>query len=144
MSPGLLTRFPNLAPDNPDKTFQLEGTPNYVVGSANFPLTSFNSVDSNEPATRFDVNDVISSQGVFNAVFQDVSTNGKTAADGCVNQPDPDGFNIHGINTRRVEPRNSPTVINAVFNFRIFWDGRGNNVFNGGDPFGLRNAASLV
>jgi cytochrome c peroxidase len=35
-------------------------------------------------------------------------------------------------------------VINAVFNFRNFWDGRGNNVFNGGDPFGLRNTASLV
>lgn len=77
-------------------------------------------------------------------MFQDVTTAGKTSADVCINQPDPDGFSIHGINTRRVEPRNSPSVINAVFNFRNFWDGRGNNVFNGGDPFGLRNTASLV
>jgi cytochrome c peroxidase len=35
-------------------------------------------------------------------------------------------------------------VINAVFNFRNFWDGRGNNVFNGGDPFGMRNAQPQV
>lgn len=144
VSPGLLTRFPNLAPDNPDKTFQVGGGPNYSLGTGDFPLTTFNPVSSNDPAARLDVNDVISSQGVFNAVFQDVATAGKTAADVCANQPDPDGFSIHGINTRRVEPRNSPSVVNAVFNFRNFWDGRGNNVFNGGDPFGLRNSAALV
>ncbi|MFD2272955.1 cytochrome c peroxidase [Undibacterium arcticum] len=31
-----------------------------------------------------------------------------------------------------MEPRNTPTVINATFNFRNFWDGRANNMFNGG------------
>lgn len=44
------------------------------------------------------------------------------------------------LRLRQVEPRNSPTVINAVYNFRNFWDGRANNVFNGSDPFGLRSA----
>jgi cytochrome c peroxidase len=144
ISPGLLSRFTNLAPDNPDRTFQLGGAPNYVLSEKDFPLTKFDPVGSNDPAVRTDVNDVISSQGVFNAVFKDIATVGKTSTDVCANQPDPDGFSIHGINTRRVEPRNSPTVINAVFNFRNFWDGRGNNVFNGGDPFGLRNSAPLV
>jgi cytochrome c peroxidase len=39
-------------------------------------------------------------------------------------------------NVRRVEPRNTPTVINAVFNFSNFWDGRANFIFNGESPFG--------
>jgi hypothetical protein len=52
VSPGLLTRFPNLAPDNPDKTFQLGGGPNYTSAAADFPLTSFNPVSSNDPAAR--------------------------------------------------------------------------------------------
>jgi cytochrome c peroxidase len=137
VSPGLLTRFPNSMVENPDKTFQLGGGPNHVLDASNFPMTNDNT------AARLDTNDVISSQGVFNAVFQNLDPTGK-AAEICSNPLDPDGFSIHGINTRRVEPRNSPTVINAVFNFRNFWDGRGNNVFNGGDPFGLRNPASLA
>jgi cytochrome c peroxidase len=40
------------------------------------------------------------------------------------------------VNVRRVEPRNTPTNINAVFNFHNFWDGRANNRFNGVNPFG--------
>jgi hypothetical protein len=36
-------------------------------------------------------------------------------------QLDPDGFSIGSLNTRRVEPRNTPSVINAVFNHRQFW-----------------------
>jgi cytochrome c peroxidase len=35
------------------------------------------------------------------------------------------------VNVRRVEPRNTPTVINAVFNAVNFWDGRAHDVFNG-------------
>jgi cytochrome c peroxidase len=147
VSPGLLSRSANLS-DNPDNTFQLGGAPNYVLTARDFPLTTFNPVSSNDPAARLDVNDVISSQGVFNMMFNDIVGKGKTAADDCTSAPDPDNFSIHGINTnintRRVEPRNSPTVINAVFNFRNFWDGRGNNMFNGGDPFGLRNNEASV
>jgi cytochrome c peroxidase len=137
VSPGLLNRFPTTLADNPDKTFQLGGAPNYVLDASNFPLTNANTAD------RLDANDVISSQGVFNAVFQNLDMS-KGPAEVCSSQADPDGFSIHGINTRRVEPRNSPTVINAVFNFRNFWDGRGNNTFNGGDPFGLRNPDAVV
>ena len=44
---------------------------------------------------------------------------------------------------RKVTPRNTPSNINAVFNYRQFWDGRANNVFNGVNPFGVRtNLAS--
>ena len=59
--------------------------------------------------------------------------------------PDP-VFNIDGINTRRAEPRNTPTMINAAFNLNNFWDRRARNIFNGvsvqgaGDSGGARVA----
>src|SRR6185503_334790 len=46
------------------------------------------------------------------------------------------------INTRRVEPRNTPSAVNAVFNNRSFWDGRAQNTCNGANPFGERDASS--
>ena len=53
-------------------------------------------------------------------------------------------FNVKGINVRQVEPRNTPTVINAIFNFRNFWDGRANNDFNGRNPFGFRDPSAGI
>ncbi|MEZ5329053.1 MAG: cytochrome c peroxidase [Verrucomicrobiales bacterium] len=38
---------------------------------------------------------------------------------------------------RQVTPRNAPSVINAVFNARNFWDGRADPVFNGRTFWGL-------
>lgn len=46
------------------------------------------------------------------------------------------------INTRRVTGRNTPSVVDAVFNFRNFWDGRAQNVCNGANPFGTRDKQS--
>jgi cytochrome c peroxidase len=43
------------------------------------------------------------------------------------------------INTRKVTGRNTPSAVNAVFNFRNFWDGRAQNVCNGANPFGARD-----
>ena len=53
-------------------------------------------------------------------------------------------FHAGGLIHRKVEPRQTPTVINAVFNFRQFWDGRANNQFNGVDPFGARTYQPVV
>jgi cytochrome c peroxidase len=53
-------------------------------------------------------------------------------------------FSVHGVNTRQVEPRNTPTTINAIFNFRNFWDGRANNIFNGRNPFGPRDPSAGI
>lgn len=114
-----------------DRTFQLRG-PNGTLTAADFPLAQH-------------INDVVSSQGVFNTNFISASPLG--VHDSCNSVPDAvfhGGIGLNEPNTRRVPGRNSPSVINAVFNFRNFWDGRANNVFNGGDPFGLRNPASLV
>jgi cytochrome c peroxidase len=102
---------------------------------------------NNAATLMLDRNDVVSSQGVYSTSFSNIAMLGGT--DACAAVSDAvshggSGFNVGGVNTRRVEPRNTPTVINAVFNFRNFWDGRANNVFNGGDPFGLRNPDMYV
>jgi cytochrome c peroxidase len=59
--------------------------------------------------------------------------------------PDPEKAGAR-INTRRTTGRNTPSVVNAVFNFRNFWDGRAQNVCNGNNPFGARdrNAHLLI
>ena len=45
-------------------------------------------------------------------------------------------FNVDGTLVRNVEPRQTPTVINAAFNHRNFWDGRARFEFNGVNPIG--------
>jgi cytochrome c peroxidase len=46
------------------------------------------------------------------------------------------------INTRKVTGRNTPSAVDAVFNFRNFWDGRAQNTCNGANPFGARDKQS--
>ncbi len=43
---------------------------------------------------------------------------------------------LDGLSTRQVTGRNSPSVINAVFDVRNFWDGRASPIFTGATPFG--------
>ena len=81
-----------------------------------------------------DTNDVASSMGVMLTQFVDVVPGNPVDAGTVI--PDPAFTTADGTQVRRVEPRNTPTVINAVFNFDNFMDGRAHNVFNGGNPFG--------
>jgi cytochrome c peroxidase len=81
-----------------------------------------------------DTNDVVSSMGVMLTQFVDVVPGNPVDAGTVI--PDPAFTTAGGTQVRRVEPRNTPTVINAVFNFDNFMDGRAHNVFNGGNPFG--------
>lgn len=128
-----------------DKIFQLGG-PNYTLKPDDFPFTKFARRD--DLASKFsDVNEVVSSQGVYTRVF--IRAGNKNNPEVCKVVSDAvfhggTGFNVNGINTRRVEPRNAPSIINSIFNFRNFWDGRAAPVANGGDPFGLRNPNALV
>src|ERR1044071_6982861 len=48
----------------------------------------------------------------------------------------PPPFQAGGLNVRQVTPRNTPTVINAVFHVRAFRDGRASGIFTGRTPFG--------
>ena len=89
--------------------------------------------------SRCDTNDVVASQGVVGANFLSVSRSGDVDVSALgINGDgtDPDGFEKNGMLVRRVEPRNTPTVINSVFYMRQFWDGRGMPNFNGINPDG--------
>ena len=98
--------------------------PNRQLESWDFPLTRLLSPGSRGALdTATDSNDVVSSQGIHHPG----------------NAIDPLGFRVGESNTRRVEPRNTPSVINAVFNHRQFWDGRAENVFNGVNHLGQRD-----
>jgi len=110
-------------------TFYAPFGPNHTLTAGDFPLHKVGGSDnSNIVASQgmyhYTFNDVIMGQGaedetsVVDDVFQILAGNGSM------------------VNTRRSTPRNAPTVINAVFNYRNFWDGRAQSGFNGVNPFG--------
>ena len=111
--------------------------PNYTLSSDDFPLHQFNDPSDNHSGVKFTTDDVISSSGTFSGEFTG-SSRFSGMNDECSRSADP-VFHVNHIGTRRVEPRNAPTVINAVFNHRNFWDGRANNVFNGVNNWGDRD-----
>jgi cytochrome c peroxidase len=86
-------------------------------------------------------NDVASSMGVRLTDFVSVAPG--VRVDQGIARFDP-VFSLAGRTVRRVEPRNTPTMINAVFNFFNFWDGRASPVFNGVNPFGLQDPSARV
>ncbi len=139
ISPGLLRVNLNRSP-NPDTTFQT-GKPNYTLKTGDYPFHKLANPNDRESRVMADSNDITSSQGVFKTKFIEVIPG--SAKDRVIFEPDP-VFNVKGIEVRRVEPRNAPTTINAVFNFRNFWDGRAQNDFNGVNPFGKRDPNAFV
>lgn len=113
--------------------FDVLAGPNQTLTSAMFPF--FQVADPNTArlddglAITRNLDDVVGSQGVsfnlFNAiVFGSALDNGTP-----VNDP------TFG-HSRRVTGRNTPSAVNAVFNFANFHDGRANNIFNGSSPIG--------
>ena len=113
------------------------GGPNHVLTADDFPLHRFSDPLSNGSPIVFNTDDVVSSAGTFGGQFNGASQF-SGANDECARTPD-GVFDVGHIGTRRVEPRNTPTVINAAFNQRNFWDGRANNIFNGSSPWGPRD-----
>jgi len=112
---------------------------NYRLRRSDFPLNQ-----ANEPLREIDIHgmaresdDVVGSAGIFAGEFRS-SELMETVADDCARQAD-SLFHARGIGARQATRRNAPTVINAVFNHRNFWDGRANNVFNGSSPWGDRD-----
>lgn len=113
---------------SPDTTFTTR-KPNGQLEATDFPLTRLAMPGMRGVLDPTDSNDAVSSQGVHHPASEGL---------------DPQGFVVNGVNTRRVEPRNTPSVINAVFNHRQFWDGRAENVFNGVNHLGLRDPDATV
>ena len=113
------------------------GGPNHNLQVSDFPLTQFNNPLDKNSGMSYTTDDTIASSGTFSGVFTGTSAfSGMN--DDCERSAD-SIFNVHGIGTRKAEPRNAPTTINAVFNHRNFWDGRANNTFNGSSNWGDRD-----
>jgi cytochrome c peroxidase len=116
-----------------------KGGPNYTLTAADFPFHQLSNVNDRDSNVVFDSDDVVGSAGVFPSDYA------KTM--GVLEQPtlaSDATFSVNGIQTRRVTGRNAPTVINAALNFRNFWDGRANFVFNGVSPFGPRDKSAQI
>jgi cytochrome c peroxidase len=119
-------------------TFTGLGGPNYTLKLGDFPTHRFNNMFNNQSGVTYTTDDVVSSAGTFSGEFQ-AASKFAGANDQCDRSSPDSQFHVGSLNTRRVEPRNAPTVINAVFNHRLFWDGRANNIFNGSSPWGDRD-----
>ena len=125
----------------PDAKFDNGHAVNFQLKlDTHFPFTKFQDSQNNASPKIRSSNDIVGSQGVFKADFLGLSIGaagvGSVGAfDAGVVRADAT-FNRFNINTRQVTGRNAPSVINAVFNHRNFWDGRAHNEFNGVNPFG--------
>jgi cytochrome c peroxidase len=122
------------------------GTPggvNHALRSTDFPLFRLQKPADKSSKALFSTDDVVSSAGTVKAKFQFVSASSIDGRDNC--SPVPDAiFHLGSANTRQVSNRHAPTVINAAFNYRNFWDGRANNRFNGETVYGPRNPEAGV
>jgi len=110
--------------------------PNYQLSTSDFPLHKKENPLLFVSDIVHDTDDVVGSQGVHYSLYTDEGEDLIVA--------DPDGFQVDGANTRRVSARNTPTVINAAFNHRQFWDGHASNIFNGKNPHGDADKNALV
>ena len=107
---------------------------NGVLRSQDFPFRLFSDPSDNRSAMTRDTRQVAGSSGVVEKIFADV-TPGKVE-DVSHDRSTPSPFQIGGVHVRQVTARNSPSVINAAFYSRNFWDGRASSVFTGATPFG--------
>jgi cytochrome c peroxidase len=113
------------------------GGQNYTMTTSDFPTLRYTDPLIKGSGVSFITDDVVGSGGTFSGDFSGTSKfTGKD--DQCARAADP-VFHIGATGTRLVAARNAPTVINAVFNYRNFWDGRANNIYNGFSPWGERD-----
>jgi cytochrome c peroxidase len=142
---------PDVAGD-PACTTPLLASVNAGVLENNFPggVTGLPVCDASNLLS--DVNDVVSSMGVVFSPFTDIAPIGafQPAANG-VRAVMPDIRTAGALDPlpvfqgfRRVEPRNTPTMQAAGFNFDNFWDGRARHDFNGGSVFGAADPQNHV
>ncbi|MET0340759.1 MAG: cytochrome c peroxidase [Polyangiales bacterium] len=107
----------------------------YTLTKQDFPLHQLEDYKNRNSPILTTTNDVVSSSGAYAAEFYRV---GKLIDIDVCGPASGSVFHAGKFPARQVEPRNTPTTINAGFFYLNFWDGRANNLFNGIDPFGLR------
>ena len=86
ISPGLISQWPGGA-----NGFQIGGGPNYQLIAADYPFHKLSNVDDRNSSMIADANDVTSSQGVFEGVFNGQNPDG---TDIVTFKKDPDGFRV--------------------------------------------------
>lgn len=130
------------------QTFETTATgqasgPDYSMRAADFPFFQLEDPADKTSIVRFSTDDVMGSAGSFKQDFLGLPIVPESSRDDC--RPTADGpFHSQGKSFRQTTDRNTPTVINAVFNHRNFWDGRANNIFNGESPWGVRDPQAGV
>jgi len=116
------------------------GGPNYQIKPDDFPFYQLSNPSDRNSEVLFETDDVLASAGTFLAEFRGQGDDGKEI---CRSIPD-SIFHVGVLNARQVTNRQAPSVINAAFNFRNFWDGRANNIFNGVSSFGVRDQNAKI
>lgn len=117
-------------------------TPNTTLVTGDFPFHAFSNPANRNSGLIRSRREVVGSAGVVHRGFVDV-VDGSAFEAGADALPD-GSFFVGGLKVRQVTSRNTPSVINAVFNLRNFWDGRAQDVFNGRSPFGPADARAAV
>ena len=107
---------------------------NHSLTVDEFPFHALANAADNRSSVLRDTSAVVGSAGLFRRMFVDIISG--SAADNGFDSGDLPAFSLGGINVRQVGTRNTPTVINAVFNVRNLWDGRASDIFTGLTPFG--------
>jgi cytochrome c peroxidase len=138
---GADQRYKNTVSPGPDTGFTLVPGPNATLTAALFPTHKLDDISNRDSGVIADHNDIVGSAGVFNANFVAVIQGSPYELGTPVADP---VFHVGTHNVRRQTGRNAPSVINAVFNYNNFWDGRANNIFNGVDPFGDANVNARI
>jgi len=107
---------------------------NRTLTAQDFPFRVFANAGNNRTALDRDNRQITGSMGVVSKAFVDIESGNDVDVSGVSSASTT--FTPNGFHLRQVTGRNSPSVINAVFNVRNFWDGRASSVFNGASPFG--------
>jgi len=137
---GTDSRTRNTLHPGGDALFADGSRPNADLTAADFPFVRF-AVPDDRTSARTVRDDRTGAQGV-NKTRALGLTEGEEAEPGRIVR---DGtFHRSGRNVRQSTGRNAPSVINAVFNFTNFWDGRANHYFNGINPFGIMDTSARV
>lgn len=118
------------------------GQPNHTLRREDFPFVrsiqklNYAANGAVEP-TAGNSNDIAGSMGMLFTFYNGVIPGSPVDSGSLIKDP---VWNIgNRKNVRRSVPRNAPSVINAIFNYSNFWDGRANPHFNGQDGFGDQN-----
>lgn len=115
--------------------------PNATLAEADFPFHQLlNAANAGSMVLR-DSSQVTGSAGMYDRSFGGILPG--LPVDSGMDLADP-AFQVNGLNLRQVGGRNAPSVINAVLNFRNFWDGRARNAFTGPTPFGESDTRANV